>query len=660
MDIDGTIRSALQHYQLGDLEQAKYICMAILKERPDNAEVLYFLGVIYFQSGKTDVAIDYIMKSLQSGSINTDACHILGMAFQEKGLIDDAIAYYQKAIQLNPDYAEAYNNMGNAFKEKGLMDEAISSYKKAIQINPALAVVYRNIGMCLQEKGRLDEAIDYYQKAIQCEPASDAAYFQLGNILQKQTKLEEAIENYRISLQINPNCAATLYELGRTFVLQGKVNKGEEYYRHALQVEPDNLTIRKAILMTMNYNPRYDGQTIFFEHMRLGHKLSESHASFGFPYTNRPLPARRLKIGYVSPDFKMHSVAYFIEPVVILHDRKHYEVFCYSDVPCPDEVSRRIRGYCIQWRDISRMSDDQVAELIRSDRIDILVDLSGYTGDRMQLFARKPAPVQTSWLGYPATTGLSTMDYKIVDHYTDPLGMTEQFYTEKLMRLKDTFLCYMPDKDCPDVGNFPALISGHITFGSFNNFPKVSPEVFSLWACILKTIPNSCLIMKSGSFFDWKTRQYAMDMFAREGIETKRVELLSWVPSKRAHFAAYNSIDIGLDTFPYNGTTTTCEALWMGVPVISLAGNTPASRVGVSILSNIGLGELVAKTKEEYQAIAVKLAGDQKRLRSLHEGLRERMTQSPLTDAKRFIIDLEAAYRSMWEKWCGLAQEWNK
>jgi protein O-GlcNAc transferase len=653
MKISQAIQSALEFFQTGNLQRAEAICLEILKEVPDNADVLYFLGVIYFQQDNFDSAIEYLEQTLQKNHPIPDAYHIMGMAFYNKGLLDSAIQCYQKTIQLSPDYAEAYNNLGNAYREKGLTDEAILSYQKAVQINPKLAVVYRNIGIGLQEKGRLDEAINYFQQAIRLEPGCAAAYFQLGNILKKQTRLEEAIENYHISLKFNPDSVGTLYELGRAFVLQGNLNKGEEYYRMALKLEPDNLTIHIAILMTMNYNPRYDSKTAFLEHMRIGNKLSESQLSFVLPHTNERITSRRLKIGYVSPDFRMHSVAFFIEPVLIAHDEQQYEVFCYSDVSSPDEVTKRLQRYRIRWRDISRLSDERAAELIRSDGIDILVDLSGYTGNRMLLFARKPSPVQVSWIGYPATTGLSTMDYKIVDYYTDPPGMTEQFYTEDLMHLKDTFLCYMPDKDCPEVGNLPALSSGHVTFGSFNNFPKVSPEVLSLWAYILKTIPDSCLIMKSGSFFDWKTRQYVMDIFTQAGIEARRLELLSWISSKREHLSIYNSIDIGLDTFPYNGTTTTCEALWMGVPVITLSGDFHASRVGVSILSNIGLGNLAAKTEEDYSSTAVYLANHLERLRSLREGLRKRMTQSTLTDISRFIIDLEKAYRSMWETWCG-------
>jgi predicted O-linked N-acetylglucosamine transferase (SPINDLY family) len=294
--------------------------------------------------------------------------------------------------------------------------------------------------------------------------------------------------------------------------------------------------------------------------------------------------------------------------------------------------------------------------MIRKDGIDILIDLAGHTGyNRMLLFARKPAPVQVSWLGYPNTTGLKTVDYRIVDGYTDPPGLTDPFYTEELIRLPHSFLCYLPDNNSPAVGTLPGTAAGHITFGSFNFFAKVSPEVVGCWAELLKAVPASRILLKTKSLSDKPTREYAMEMFTQKGIESERIELLSYEHSYRGHLDIYNRIDIGLDTFPYNGTTTTCEAIWMGVPVITLAGDRHASRVGVSLLSNIGLPELIAKTEDEYIDIAVKLATDIGRLQVLRQRTRYMMTHSPLSDAKSFTAHLEDCYQRMWEKWCAAA-----
>ena len=335
------------------------------------------------------------------------------------------------------------------------------------------------------------------------------------------------------------------------------------------------------------------------------------------------------------------------------HTHERFEIFCYSDVLAPDNVTERLQGYADRWHNIADMQDEEVAELVLKDGIDILVDLAGHTGNnRMLLFARKPAPVQVSWLGYPNTTGLSTMDYRFVDPYTDPHGLTDPFYTEKLLRLPESFLCYLPDENSPDVGYLPETVSGHITFGSFNIFTKMTEEVLALWADILKNIPNARLLLKTKSFSDKQICAKVMKIFSQKGIYSERVELLGHQEHFLKHLSLYNRIDIGLDTFPYNGTTTTCEALWMGVPVITLAGNNHASRVGVSLLTNTGLEDLIAKTHDEYVDIAVNLAADTRRLQKLRRNLRPMMKNSPLTDAKRFTDNLENSYRHMWEMWC--------
>ena len=354
----------------------------------------------------------------------------------------------------------------------------------------------------------------------------------------------------------------------------------------------------------------------------------------------------------MSPDFKSHSVAYFIEPILAAHNHRDFEIFCYSDVPTEDSTTIRIKKYADYWRDIYKRFDEKVSELIRKDKIDILIDLAGHTGPRMLLFANKSAPIQVSWIGYPATTGLSTVDYKIVDNFTDPPGMTEKFYAETLIRLPRSFLSYLPEKESPEIENLPSRKNGYVTFGSFNNLPKISSKMISLWSKILKSIPNSHLIIKAGSFIDEKTRIFVLNIFQQEQIEASRLHLMPWLPSKKEHLNMYNHVDIALDTFPYNGTTTICEALWMGVPVISLSGNSHVSRVGLSLLSNIGLSELVASTFDEYVSIAIHLAENIEKLASLRGRLRDMMKHSPVCDAERFTSNLEKCYRQMWEKWC--------
>jgi protein O-GlcNAc transferase len=618
MNINKAIQLVLKHYYMGELQQAEEMCRKILKNNPNDAELLYFLGIIYGQMGKDDSSMQYIKKSLQFNQNNTDAYFALGTLMKQRGLLDEAISYFQKVIDINPKYVEAYENLGNILKEKSLINEAIFIYQKAISLNTRNSDVYNNLGECLIKEWKIDDAITIYKQAIQLNPANVSAYNNLGN----------------------------------AFQIRGNPIEAEMYYRRAIEIDSSNNVPYQNLLFVMNYNSFHNAKKILDENLQFAKRFEEPLLASISPYNNEKSLHRRLKIGYVSPNFNAHSVSYFIEPVLSNHNKEEFEIFCYSLDSLEDEVTKRLREYANHWRNIAKISEEKAAEIIRSDNIDILIDLAGHTtNNKILLFARKPAPMQLTWIGYIATTGFSTFDYKITDNYSDPPGMSEEFYTEKLIRLPESFLCYLPVKKSPDIVKLPALTAGHITFGSFNNFVKVSHEIIAIWSKILTTIPNSRLIIKAYNFCDSTTRQYAMNMFTLRGIPADRITLESWDPSP-THLKSYNQVDIGLDTFPFNGGATTCEAIWMGVPVISLAGAAYHSRMGISLLSNIGLPELVAKTSDEYIAIATNLAKDLNKLQSLREHLRDMMKHSPLCDAKRFTTNLEMCYRTMWETWC--------
>jgi len=618
MDVNKAIQLALENHKAGNLRQAELMYRNILKKQPNNVDALHLLGVLLHQLGDYASAIKYIRKALKLDAGFAEAYNNLGNVMRDKGLNDEAETCYQKAIQLNPIFAEAYTNLGVARREKGQIDKAVICYQKAIQLNPNFAVTHTNLGVALYLKGRLSESIESHSQALLLKPDFAEAYLNLGHAYKSQGNLDKAVECFRNALMLNPNY----------------------------------LVCYSDLIFLMNYSSRYDAQTLVSEHLRFSRQIIEPLCFGTITYTNERTFGRRLRIGYVSPDFRRHAVAYFSEPVIMAHNREQFEIFCYSNSLRHDEVTKRIQEKADQWRNIVGMSDKNVTELIQKDKIDILMDLAGHTADnRILVFARKPAPIQVSWIGYLATTGLSTIDYKIADNYTDPLGQTEQFYTEHLIRLPESFLCYLPDRASPEVGPLPALSTGHITFGSFNNFAKVTSEVFALWAKIMKELPGSRLILKGRSFHDKTTCQYATNMLTQGGIAAERITLQSSDPSPK-HLEAYNLVDIGLDTFPFNGLTTTCEAMWMGVPVVTLAGTAYHARSGISLLSNVGLPELVAKTSDKYISIAVNLAKDLNRLRSLRERLRGMMTCSPLCDAKRFTANLEMCYRQIWEKWC--------
>jgi protein O-GlcNAc transferase len=674
-------------FQRNKFDSAMRYFEKALRINPDFAEAHNNMGNILKEQGRIDEAIGCYRKAI---ALNTDfaiAYNGLGAALQKKGCIDKAIDCFRKSLQINPHYAEAYNNLGNALREKGYADEAIKCFLKALEINPAIADIYNNMGNAFRDKSDLDKAIAYFEKALQLNPKYADAHYNMGNAFEEKALYDNALTFYREALHYNPDRpeiynsignafmgkgligeALSYYEksiqldpgfpdaynnLGRALQEQGKMEEAEKYYSYVLRIAPDSAACFSNLLLMMNYDSRRDPQSVFSEHLFFAKKFAEPLYPKALRYANDISERRRIKIGYVSPDLRRHSVRYFIEPVLNAHNHSEFEVFCYSDVFAPDNATLRLQCYADQWRNIAGMKDEKVDELIRADRIDILIDLAGHTGrNRMLLFARKPAPVQASWLGYPNTTGLATVDYRFVDRYTDPPGMTDRFCTEELKRMPQCFLCYLPNSESPVIGSLPAIASGHITFGSFNNFAKVTSEVTGLWIEILKRVPGARLVLKAKGLSDPNICHHVGELFAREGISGDRLSLLAWEPSTKRHLNTYNQIDIGLDTYPYNGTTTTCEALWMGVPVITLSGNTHASRVGTSILSNVGLPNLIARTPNEYIQIAVALANNRQELQRMRESLREKTAASPLTDAKRFTASLENCYLNMWQKWC--------
>ena len=367
------------------------------------------------------------------------------------------------------------------------------------------------------------------------------------------------------------------------------------------------------------------------------------------PHSNDRSPDRRLRIGYVSPDFRDHAESFFTAPLLAAHDHQDFEIYCYSDVVQPDPVTTRLGSYADVWRGITGLSDDRVAELVRQDRIDILVDLTMHMArNRLLVFARKPAPVQACWLAYQGTTGLSTMDYRITDPHIDPPGLTDDCYAEESIRLPDAFWCYDPRDGGSEVGGLPAHGSGHITFGCLNNFCKVNASVLRLWAQVLRAVERSRLLILSG---EGSHRQHTVEVLESEGVPRDRVSFVGKVPRPR-YLELHHGIDIGLDTFPYTGQTTSLDAFWMGVPIVTIVGETAVSRAGRSLLVNLGLPELIAETPEQFVSIAVGLARDLPRLSELRATLRDRLRSSPLMDAPRFARNMEAAYREMWRKWC--------
>ncbi len=684
---DTKLKAAISHHQARRLAEAKRLCAEILSQESNNVVALHLLGVIAYQEGdarqataligkaialrpdhadahnnlgnalkdrgKLDEAVVAYRKALELNPDHAKAHNNLGSALTNQGKLEDAVAAYRKALELKPDYADAHNNLGNARRDQGKLEEAVAAYRKALELQPDYVPAHINLGNALTNQGELEEAVAAYRKALELKPDHADAHYNLGIALKEQGKLDEAVVAYRKALELKPDHAAAHNNLGNALKNQGKLDEAVVAYQRALELKPDHADAHSNLLSCMNYDTQTSQQEILAESRRWDEIHAVPSAADERRHPNNRNADRRLRVGYVSPDFREHSVSYFLDPVIAGHDRRSFEVFCYAEVAKPDNKTARFRGLSDGWCSTVGMTDAAVAERIRADDIDILVDLAGHTANnRLLVFAERPAPVQVTWLGYPNTTGLSAMDYRLTDAIADPEGEADALHTEILVCLPNGFLCYAPVADAPEIGGTPALTTGHVTFGSFNNLAKVTPEVVETWARVLHRIPKSRLVIKSWPLADEEPRKRYLEMFGAHGIDAGRVELCSWIASKSGHLGAYNRVDVGLDPFPYNGTTTTCEALWMGVPVITLRGDRHSGRVGASILTRVNLAGCMAETKAVYVEKAVALANDLDRLSEFREGLRNRMRESPLCDSDAFTRDVEAAYREMWRRRC--------
>jgi predicted O-linked N-acetylglucosamine transferase (SPINDLY family) len=576
----------------------------------------------------------------------------LGNAFKHKGNLPDAIDAYRHAIKLNSRFAEAYSNLGATLRQQGSFADAIAAYRQAIALDPNMVEAHYNLGIALEEQGKPSAAIEAYHRALALKPDFIEAYENLGVALQSEGRLAEAITAYRKVLAWKPD--AQIYNiLGTALFEQGKYEEANRAYRDALILNPGYAESHSNLLLGLNYRADIEPGDLFTQHVRWATQHASAIESTCELLRNDRMPDRVVRVGYVSPDFRAHSVAFFIEPVLDHHDRDKFTVYCYSNVARPDAVTDRLRGHSDHWREIARRDDHEVATQIHEDRIDILVDLAGHTGrNRLLVFARKPVPIQVTYLGYPNTTGLMTIDYRLTDAIADPIGSSDASYSETLVRLPKGFLCYRPPERCPPITALPALNTGYVTFGCFNNVSKVNPAVVAIWARILQALPRARLLLKGAAFADTASRDRVQALFGQDGITADRIEMTPLIKGRAEHLQTYGRVDIALDPFPYNGTTTTCEALWMGVPVISLAGQTHAGRVGVSLLTHVGLSELIAESPEAYVQLAVELASNLEHLQYLRRGLRERLQRSPLMDAAGFTRSLEQAYREMWKRYC--------
>ena len=615
-DFDAWLLSGAMAFQRGGhLEEAVELLQQARKLNHESIECRMFLGMALADLGRYTEAEPHLLRSLKKVTHRPEMWENLARCQKALGQPQEALKSLEKFVELEPFNTNAHETLGEYVSMIRGFAEAEPHFRKAIDIDPNLAIAWSNLGLSLLEQtGRILEGLDCFDKALQLDPFLIVASSARALGLQRLYKAEESLD----------------------------------LYNSILWMEPHNTNVLSARNMLLNYLPQHDSQSVFEAHKEFGALFPLDEFQIFF---NPPEPDKKLRIGFISPDFRHHSVAFFILPILKHLDKTKIQTILYHCYHSEDTISAVLRGHADKWSNLNGIEDDAAAEVIRKDAPDILIDLAGHSSmNRLPLLARRLAPVQISYLGYPSTTGLPAITHRFVDETTDPSGDTDTLATEKLIRFSPCAWAYGPILDAPE----PLMPDENapITLGSFNNFLKVTDETLSIWSKILDRVPNSRLLIKSLFLEDPEVLKNVTARLAAAGLPADRVEIAAFMPSTEDHLTAYNRVDVALDTFPYNGTTTTCEALWMGVPVVSLAGDRHAARVGLSLLTAIGHAEWAVENEDAYIEKAVSLAQNRTLRSQLRESLRSEVAASILCDHKGQATRFETALRQAWTEWC--------
>ena len=560
------------------------------------------------------------------------------------------MVHLQMALQLNPNWAEGHAVLGALLAGQGKFQPAADAFRHVVRLRPTHVEALNNLGTVLKSLSQFDEAIIHLRAAAKLSPAKAEIHNNLGNALLESGNTVEALDELQLAVALGPDYVQLYQGLGNSLISVGKVDEAIDIFRRALKIDPSHHQIHSSLLMSLHYTDlaHENPQNMFEEHREFD-RVQTANLPRPAAYSNDRNPDRRLRVGYFSSDFRRHSVSFFIEPILAHHDSSQFEIFCYADVATPDEVTARLRQHVPNWRNTYGQTDTHVAEQIQRDQVDILIDLSGHTGGgRMPLFGRKPAPVQVNYLGYPDTTGLSAIDYRITDVVADPPGESDLFHSERLIRMEAPFLCFAPPIEAPAVVLPPVLSAGQITFGSFNTLAKLTPGTIKLWSAVMNAVPSSRMLIKARGLQHSAVADRIASQFFGHGIQRNRLDFLGHESTTVSHLTRYHQVDIALDTFPYNGTTTTCEALWMGVPVITLSGRIHAARVGASLLTAINRTQWIADDAEKFARIASDLAANHSSLAEHRATLRPAIQSSRLINAVDFTRRFELALRQIW------------
>lgn len=633
---------------LGDPARAQQAYERALVAQPGNVEALVNLGTLMRSQGQRAQALTLLREAVAASPDSTAALVNLGVLLLDEGNPQEAANVLERALKIAPEFAHAAYNYGNALHALGRRSEAQVQYRHALAIDPSHAEAANNLGNVCRELGEHKAAMDAFETAIRARPDFVDAWNNAANLERALGHQDRASALLHKALELAPEHSPTLNNLGNVLKDRGELDEGIACFQRAVKSDPDNLTAHSNLLYALSFQSSTP-EAILDEARRWSAQHEMRLRAERFSHTPVNMQGRRLKIGYVSADFREHCQALFMTPLLSNHDRSRFEIHAWSSVVRPDEVTARLAAYVDVWHDVRTLDDAALAQQIHAAGIDILVDLTMHMADgRPLLFARKPAPVQVAWLAYPGTTGIEAIDYRFTDPQLDPPAF-EAHYTERTVRLPDTFWCYDPLAREPAVNPLPAMKAGYVTLGSLNNPCKLTDSTLALWARVFAALPHARLMLMAAQG-DAQARLAAR--LARHGIDAARVRFVPF-QSREAYLRTYHEIDLGIDTLPYNGHTTTLDALWMGVPVVTRVGATCAGRAGLSQLANLGLDALAAFSDEDFVQTVVSLATYLPRLAYLRATLRARMEASPLMDGAKFARGMETAYEAMWDAWAG-------